>query len=51
MQENDQSDNNPLAKLKQGQKLVTCRYCKGDHWSKQCPHKDRLEALQVTLFV
>jgi translation initiation factor 3 subunit G len=44
-----EEENNPLAKLKQGQKLVSCRYCKGDHWSKQCPHKDKLELLQETL--
>ena len=22
---------------------VKCRYCKGDHWSAKCPHKDLLE--------
>ena len=42
-------ESNPLAKLKTGAKLVSCRYCKGDHWSKQCPHKDQLEALSESL--
>jgi hypothetical protein len=23
--------------------LIKCRYCKGDHWSAKCPHKDILE--------
>lgn len=39
-------DGDPLARLKGQQRLVSCRYCKGDHWSKECPHKDKLEALQ-----
>lgn len=43
-QKDDSSD--PLEKLKMQQKLVTCRYCKGDHWSKQCPHKEKLEELE-----
>jgi len=42
--EEDKSD--PLSRLKGQSKLVSCRYCKGDHWSKECPHKDKLEALQ-----
>jgi len=39
-------DQDPLARLKGQQRLVSCRYCKGDHWSKECPHKDKLEQLQ-----
>jgi len=39
-------EQDPLARLKGQQRLVSCRYCKGDHWSKECPHKDKLEALQ-----
>jgi len=23
--------------------MVKCRYCKGDHWSAKCPHKDLLQ--------
>ena len=34
-----EEDQNALARLKGAQKLVACRYCKGDHWSKQCPYK------------
>lgn len=40
-----EADDSVFGKLKQGAKLVSCRYCKGDHWSKQCPHKDKLEAI------
>jgi len=40
------AEKDPLARLKGQQRLVSCRYCKGDHWSKECPHKDKLEALQ-----
>lgn len=28
--------------------LVRCRYCKGDHWSTRCPHKDLFEATEAT---
>lgn len=38
-------EKDPLEKLKMSGKMVACRYCKGDHWSKECPHKDKLEAL------
>lgn len=40
-------EKDPLEKLKAAGtgKMVSCRYCKGDHWSKECPHKDKLEAL------
>jgi translation initiation factor 3 subunit G len=23
--------------------VIKCRYCKGDHWSSRCPHKDLLQ--------
>eukprot|EP00051_Salpingoeca_urceolata_P032530 m.16207 g.16207 ORF g.16207 m.16207 type:complete len:288 (+) comp5183_c0_seq1:334-1197(+) len=26
-------------------KAVKCRYCKGDHWSTKCPHKDKLSLI------
>jgi len=42
------AEKDPLEKLKAAGtgKMVSCRYCKGDHWSKECPHKDKLEALE-----
>ncbi|XP_013414103.1 eukaryotic translation initiation factor 3 subunit G-like [Lingula anatina] len=44
----DDSEEDPLAKLK-GQKLVSCRICKGDHWTTKCPYKDTLGPIQETL--
>jgi len=41
---NNQEDD-PLKKL-QGQKIVKCRVCKGDHWTTKCPYKDSLQPLQ-----
>ena len=41
-------EEDPLAKLK-GQKLVSCRICKGDHWTTRCPYKDTLGPLQEEL--
>lgn len=29
-----------------GQKIVSCRICKGDHWTTKCPYKDQLENIQ-----
>ena len=23
--------------------LIKCRYCKGEHWTAKCPHKDLLQ--------
>lgn len=37
-------EEDPLAKLK-GQKMVKCRICKDDHWTTQCPYKDKLGTL------
>lgn len=37
-----------MAKLK-NQKIVTCRICKGDHWTTRCPYKDSLAPLQESL--
>ncbi|KAG8199027.1 hypothetical protein JTE90_021042 [Oedothorax gibbosus] len=37
-------EEDPLAKLK-GQKMVKCRICKDDHWTTQCPYKDKLGSL------
>ena len=43
MQELEQRDDDPLKKLKEQQKgMVTCRICKGDHWTTKCPYKDTL---------
>jgi len=41
-------DDDPLARLK-GQKMVSCRICKGDHWTTKCPYKDSLAPLQESL--
>jgi len=38
-------DDDPLSRLK-GQKMVSCRICKGDHWTTKCPYKDSLAPLQ-----
>ncbi|KAI0229888.1 Eukaryotic translation initiation factor 3 subunit G [Lamellibrachia satsuma] len=35
------AEEDPLAKLK-GHKIVSCRICKGDHWTTKCPYKDTL---------
>ncbi|XP_064395372.1 eukaryotic translation initiation factor 3 subunit G-like [Halichondria panicea] len=41
----DQQDEDPLKKLKdQAKGMVTCRICKGDHWTTKCPYKDSLGA-------
>merc|ERR1712170_114074 len=31
------NDEDPLSKIK-GQKMVSCRICKGDHWTTRCPY-------------
>ena len=41
-------DDDPLSKLK-NQKMVSCRICKGDHWTTRCPYKDTLAPLQDVL--
>ena len=39
-------------KLMDAQKgQVKCRLCKEDHWTKQCPYKDKLEPLRTSLLV
>ena len=44
-QELEHQDDDPLRKLKDQQKtMVTCRICKGDHWTSKCPYKDTLGA-------
>ncbi len=48
MQELEQRDDDPLKKLKEQQKgMVTCRICKGDHWTTKCPYKDTLGATTI----
>lgn len=37
-----------MSKLK-GQKIVSCRICKGDHWTTRCPYKDTLGPMQKEL--
>lgn len=29
--------------------MVSCRICKGDHWTTRCPYKDTLQPLQENL--
>jgi len=29
--------------------MVSCRICKGDHWTTKCPYKDSLAPLQESL--
>uniref|UniRef100_A0A8C2IFR4 Eukaryotic translation initiation factor 3 subunit G n=1 Tax=Cyprinus carpio TaxID=7962 RepID=A0A8C2IFR4_CYPCA len=41
-------DEDPMNKLK-GQKIVSCRICKGDHWTTRCPYKDTLGPMQKEL--
>lgn len=43
-EEEQQVEEDPLAKIR-GQKMVKCRICKEDHWTTQCPFKDKLGAL------
>ncbi|KAK3087192.1 hypothetical protein FSP39_002910 [Pinctada imbricata] len=43
-----EQEEDPLAKIK-SQKLVSCRICKGDHWTTKCPYKDTLGPLQENL--
>lgn len=37
----------PLKKLSSQHKMVSCRYCKGEHWSSKCPYKDSLGATSM----
>ncbi|XP_074654733.1 eukaryotic translation initiation factor 3 subunit G-like [Tubulanus polymorphus] len=43
-----EAEEDPLAKMK-GQKIVSCRICKGDHWTTKCPYKDTLSPLADAL--
>ncbi|NWQ72070.1 EIF3G factor, partial [Neopipo cinnamomea] len=45
---NCQEEEDPMNKLK-GQKIVSCRICKGDHWTTRCPYKDTLGPMQKEL--
>jgi len=38
-------EDDPLSRLK-GSKMVSCRLCKGDHWTTKCPYKDSIAPLQ-----
>ncbi len=45
LQDLEQTDDDPIKKLKdQAKGMVTCRICKGDHWTTKCPYKDTLGA-------
>lgn len=41
VQQLEQPDDDPLKKLS-NKSMVTCRICKGDHWTTKCPYKDTL---------
>lgn len=49
--EEDQNDQEDIKKklLDQQKGQVKCRLCKEDHWTKQCPYKDKLEPLRTSL--
>ena len=47
-QHSTEAEDDPLSRLK-SQKIVTCRICKGDHWTTRCPYKDTLAPLQEAL--
>jgi len=49
--EEDQNDQEDIKKklLDQQKGQVKCRLCKEDHWTKQCPYKDKLEPLRSSL--
>jgi len=47
-QQKAEEEDDPLKKLK-NQKIVSCRICKGDHWTTKCPYKDTLQPLQEKL--
>lgn len=51
--EEEQNEQEELKKkLMDAQKgQVKCRLCKEDHWTKQCPYKDKLEPLRTSLLV
>ncbi|KAM0683309.1 Eukaryotic translation initiation factor 3 subunit G [Mitosporidium daphniae] len=36
----EESGQSTILKLEQS-KSITCRYCEGSHWTRQCPYKDR----------
>ncbi|UYV65586.1 EIF3G [Cordylochernes scorpioides] len=43
-EEDNKAEESGLAKLK-GRGLVLCRICKEDHWTTQCPYKDKFSDL------
>ncbi|KAM6233263.1 LOW QUALITY PROTEIN: eukaryotic translation initiation factor 3 subunit G [Porphyrio hochstetteri] len=45
---NCQEEEDPMNKLK-GQKIVSCRICKGDHWTTRCPLQGHLGPMQKEL--
>ena len=42
----EQSDNDLLKKAL-GPKMVSCRICKGDHWTTKCPFKDSVKVADL----
>jgi translation initiation factor 3 subunit G len=43
----EQFSDNPLPMIGAQHKMVSCRFCKGDHWSTKCPYKDTLGATNM----
>ncbi|KAK2168029.1 hypothetical protein LSH36_21g06004 [Paralvinella palmiformis] len=48
MEHRADDEDDPLSKLK-NHKMVSCRICKGDHWTTRCPYKDTLAPIQDAL--
>lgn len=48
-QSQEPENDDALSKLKNQAKMVSCRICKGDHWTTRCPYKDTLAPLQDKL--
>lgn len=45
--ENLEQSDNDLLKKALGPKMVSCRICKGDHWTTKCPFKDSVKVADL----
>lgn len=45
--ENLEQSDNDLLKKALGPKMVSCRICKGDHWTTKCPFKDSVKVAEL----
>ena len=44
----EQQEDDALKKLGASQhKMVSCRICKGDHWTSKCPYKDSIGTMNM----